>query len=270
MKELSLKEIQQTELGILKKFDEICRNNDLEYSLAYGTMIGAVRHHGFIPWDDDIDVIMKRDDYEKLLKLQYKDDRYEIKSYRYSDNYYYIYSKMIDRSTHIEESLRTEKNMGVFIDIFPLDYVNLKDEICNSISDDKRKIQDSIRFDRLVTLRMGSSVKSYFPLTLKSLPKALFVIFTMLFRKRILAHYDKKFLNNKREKYLIEFFSGIVYEIDWCNETVLIEFEDSSFPCYKNYNAILTQIYGDYMQLPPEEQRVPIHFTKALIEEENA
>ena len=66
-KELTLNEMKAVELGILKKFDSICKENNLEYSLAYGTMLGAIRHKGFIPWDDDIDVFMKREDYEKLL-----------------------------------------------------------------------------------------------------------------------------------------------------------------------------------------------------------
>lgn len=100
-KELTLDEMKAVELGILKKFDSICKENGLEYSLAYGTMLGAIRHKGFIPWDDDIDVFMKREDYEKLLKLKYDDGDFEIKSYRYSKNYYFLYSKMVDKRTYI-------------------------------------------------------------------------------------------------------------------------------------------------------------------------
>ena len=97
VKELTLDEMKAVELGILKKFDSICKENGLEYSLAYGTMLGAIRHKGFIPWDDDIDVFMKREDYEKLLALKYDDGDFEIKSYRYSKNYYFLYSKMVDK-----------------------------------------------------------------------------------------------------------------------------------------------------------------------------
>ena len=100
-KELTLDEMKAVELGILKKFDSICKENGLEYSLAYGTMLGAIRHKGFIPWDDDIDVFMKREDYEKLLELKYDDGDFEIKSYRYSKNYYFLYSKMVDKRTYI-------------------------------------------------------------------------------------------------------------------------------------------------------------------------
>lgn len=88
-KELTLDEMKAVELGILKKFDSICKENGLEYSLAYGTMLGAIRHKGFIPWDDDIDVFMKREDYEKLLTLKYDDGDFEVKNYRYSKNYYF-------------------------------------------------------------------------------------------------------------------------------------------------------------------------------------
>nr|MCR5207201.1 LicD family protein [Eubacterium sp.] len=122
MKELSLEEVKKTELEILIRFDEICKNNNIEYSLAYGTMLGAVRHNGFIPWDDDIDVFVKRSDYEKLLGLRYDDGRFEIKSHRYSNNYYYPFAKMIDKNTDLDVSWRLDKDMGVFIDIFPLDY----------------------------------------------------------------------------------------------------------------------------------------------------
>ena len=104
-KELTLDEMKAVELEILKKFDSICKENGLEYSLAYGTMLGAIRHKGFIPWDDDIDVFMKREDYEKLLTLKYDDGDFEVKSYRYSKNYFFLYSKMVDKRTSICEPL---------------------------------------------------------------------------------------------------------------------------------------------------------------------
>ena len=127
-KELTLDEMKAIELGILKKFDSICKENGLEYSLAYGTMLGAIRHKGFIPWDDDIDVFMKREDYEKLLALKYDDGDFEVKSYRYSKNYYFLYSKIVDKRTSICENWRAEKDMGLFVDIFPLDYCNFDGE----------------------------------------------------------------------------------------------------------------------------------------------
>lgn len=119
-KELTLDEMKAVELGILKKFDSICKENGLEYSLAYGTMLGAIRHKGFIPWDDDIYVFMKRKDYEKLLALKYDDGDFEVKSYRYSKNYYFLYSKIVDKRTSICENWRAEKIWGCLLIFFRL------------------------------------------------------------------------------------------------------------------------------------------------------
>lgn len=117
-KELTLDEMKAVELGILKKFDSICKENGLEYSLAYGTMLGAIRHKGFIPWDDDIDVFMKREDYEKLLTLKYDDGDFEVKNYRYSKNYYFLYSKMVDKRTSISVRTGAQKRIWVCLLIF--------------------------------------------------------------------------------------------------------------------------------------------------------
>lgn len=184
-KELTLDEMKAVELGILKKFDSICKENGLEYSLAYGTMLGAIRHKGFIPWDDDIDVFMKREDYEKLLKLKYDDGDFEIKSYRYSKNYYFLYSKMVDKRTYICEDWRAEKDMGLFVDIFPLDYCNFSGE------GDELKAQmdaESKRIDRKVEIAgiLGHKLSHHRSLNPRYIVKFLFKLFTLPFRRLIL------------------------------------------------------------------------------------
>ena len=134
LKKIEIDEMKEYLLGILQEFDKLCQENQMRYSIAYGTLLGAVRHKGFIPWDDDVDVVMPREDYEKLLSIKYKTKKYEVKSYRYSEDYYYEFSKMIDRDTLVLEKYRCDANMGIFIDIFPMDYL-----------EDKRDLEHAMR-----------------------------------------------------------------------------------------------------------------------------
>ncbi len=125
-----MREIKEIELKILIEFDRLCKENNLTYYLAFGTLLGAARHGGFIPWDDDIDVMMPRDDYERLLvgfNEWSQSDCYELKVY--SDGYsIYPFAKMVNNRTVVTENFtRCEFKIGVWMDIFPLDNVNKDD-----------------------------------------------------------------------------------------------------------------------------------------------
>ncbi len=263
--QLTLEELKETELGILKKFDQICRDNNLEYSLAFGTMIGAVRHHGFIPWDDDIDVLMKREDYEKLLKLKYEDDNFEIKSYRYSKNYYYPFSKMIDKRTHLEESWRAEKNMGVYIDIFPLDNLNFASSGEELKKDFDNVIAKAIKYNTIAYM-MGHKLSHHKGLNIKYITKLLLLILTYPFKRAIIKKADLLNAKNKNGNY-----SAMLLQISTCpfidshsfDEIIRVDFEDFKAPIYKNYDNILTIKYGDYMTPPPVKEQRSNHWFKA-------
>lgn len=122
-KELTLKEKQEIMLDILKDIDRFCRENNIRYSLACGTLLGAVRHGGFIPWDDDADLFMLREDFDRFVKI-YKSDRYNLLfNTREKEQFFAMgYAKVNDPTTYIAESL-TMTNHGVFVDIFPIDRV---------------------------------------------------------------------------------------------------------------------------------------------------
>ena len=263
VKELTLDEMKAVELGILKKFDSICKENGLEYSLAYGTMLGAIRHKGFIPWDDDIDVFMKREDYEKLLKLKYDDGDFEIKSYRYSKNYYFLYSKMVDKRTYICEDWRAEKDMGLFVDIFPLDYCNFDGE------GDKLRAQmesESKRIDRKVEIAgiLGHKMSHHMSPSPRYIVKFLFKLFTFPFRRLILKRIDLMHSKNKSGNYLVENFEcHTFYNPDLFSKLTVCSFENTEFPIYSEYDKILTQFYGDYMTPPPADQQKSVHWYKA-------
>lgn len=264
--EMTLQEIKETELGILKKFDKICRENGLEYSLAFGTMIGAVRHNGFIPWDDDIDVLMKRDDYEKLLNLQYEDNNYEIKSYRYSKNYFYPFSKMIDKSTYIYEDWRAEKDMGVYIDIFPLDYVNAQgteEEVEQKLNEIKKRAEKW----NTVAYIMGHKMMHHKAFSIRFISKLLFKLLTLPFRKSIIRHSDLLNAGNENGNYCAMLLQLGAFQpfikSDAFENIVYVDFEDFKAPVYADYDYILTLQYGDYMTPPPPEKQHSIHWFKA-------
>lgn len=128
MIELSLREVQKISLNILKIVDDICRQEGLTYCLFYGTLIGAIRHNGFIPWDDDIDIAMPRNDYDKLKKyfIKHKDN---LMPYVYFDpdtneNYPYMLARICDIRFKIETENEYDFGMGCFIDIYPMDIVS--------------------------------------------------------------------------------------------------------------------------------------------------
>lgn len=267
MKEkLTDKEIKESLLGILEKFDEICKAHNLEYSLAYGTMLGAVRHKGFIPWDDDVDIFMKRADYEKLLSLHWEDKNYEIKSSRYTKDYFYLFAKMVDKNTQIREPWRAEKNMGLFVDIFPIDYVDF-----NSSGEQLKKDMNTLsaRIAKADTISgiLGHKMAHHKSFSPRYIAKFLFKTVTLPFRKQIIKNSDLmlvKEYNNKgsycvqpssdeRRYYSADLFNGIEY----------VDFEGIKAPIYKNYDKLLTIKYGDYMTLPPVEEQISNHWFEA-------
>ena len=129
MNENVLKKVQKEELDILVFFDAFCRQHNLRYSLAYGSLLGAVRHKGFIPWDDDIDVIMPREDYELLIRLfDDKTNRFFLQSHYSEAHYYYPFAKIRKNGTVFREKFLEDKqiNHGFYIDVFPADKVRDK------------------------------------------------------------------------------------------------------------------------------------------------
>lgn len=251
-KEMSIDEVKKYIFNILIDFDEFCNNYNLDYSLAGGTLLGAARHKGFIPWDDDIDVYMPRKDYEFLLKKYNKwgkNKGYKIISAA-NDGFYMMIAKIIDTKTIAVEKNRTEK-IGVWIDILPVDYVG-------EISQED------------VNLLYRCSEEMYFLGTTKYLDSKSH---TRRFVKRILRPFKKRKLirlfndkikrnpgnNNmcfysKRRK---KVWSMLPKNIGFISSKAKLEFERKSFKVMEMWRDYLKIYFGNnYMELPPENERI--------------
>lgn len=260
-KELTSEELKCICTEMLQQFDIICRKHHLKYCAAGGTMLGAVRHKGFIPWDDDVDVNMPRQDYERLLQLQYEDENYKILNYRYSDGYYHAFTKMIDKRTLIDEPLRGEKNMGVYIDIFPVDYVG------DYETEAPKNVQKAWRNSNFWQ-HLGSDVAYHQSFRPKYLAKLIFRGAVYPFRKKLLYHFDTAFINIPESEYCANLQLG-TYGMRECfparlwDEMIYLPFENIEVAAFKDYDTYLTCLFGDYMTPPPEDKRASTHTFKA-------
>lgn len=253
-KRIGKSELKQIQLEILKSIDDFCRSNNLKYFLAYGTLLGAVRHKGYIPWDDDIDILMFREDYEKFISM-YKDKNYKVFSTELERKYPYPFVKVGDTRTYFEEEIKDSIDTGVNIDIFPMDYLP-KDKI-NSL----RKKRDFL--EKIWTLKRLPRLKR------RGVLKNLILSITQLLLSLTSVHSIVRELENNAKKYKLKessicgniAFGGAsdIYQSSWFYDQIELLFEGYTFPCPKEYNNVLNVMYGDYMKLPPKEKQVSHH-----------
>lgn len=268
--ELTCREIQNVSLQILKAIAEICERQGYRYSLIYGTLIGAVRHHGFIPWDDDVDIMMPRPDYEELLKYldaHISDFPYlKVFNCETCEDYPYMITRISDERYQIDVDNEKPYGMGVFIDIYPYDGLG---------KTKKEALKFGLKGDRLSSLCFQATRNRFSIGTTKSILRIIIKFPVFLYAKmRGKNHYQKKLSNlaglkNYEES---EFVGCVVWlsggERDifpkaWFDETIKLKFEEYEFNVPKEYDKILKHIYGDYMQLPPEKDRMGHHYYKA-------
>lgn len=263
-KTLTLQETKSYELEILKVFADYCNNKGLKYYLAYGTLLGAVRHGGFIPWDDDIDVWMPRPDYEKFIKLTGHNpitSNYETILYRDTRiKSIYPFVKIIDtRTVVIEETKIRKSKMGIWIDVFPLD------ALPDDESETLRMIKKSKKLQKFIGVAQSrlSSAKNIIKLILKII---LFPYFKINGIKRFCRKLEK--LCTKHDFSKSKYYGEITWSLDGylkcpiCDfePATTVEFEGFSFSAPNNYKSVLEKYYGDYMTLPPENERSGHHF----------
>ncbi|MBQ7577408.1 MAG: LicD family protein [Synergistaceae bacterium] len=264
MQEMTIDEIHDAELYVLKRIDSICKELDIKYWVMFGTLLGAVRERGFIKWDDDLDIVMKRNDYEKFIKyFMQGGGGLHLDHILTRKNYPYYIARVSETTNSITESYQS----GLFVDVYPMDGL----EGPQWLTGNRRKIADLIIFHLI-----GGNKYILGKTLLRRIRYAAFVYTCRFVRKVFGLNFSRrlalKILDSIAKKYKFDTseYVGIpgwetseCWKREYFDETIYLKFEDFSVPVPKGYHEILTQKYGDYMQLPPENERVPHHYYKA-------
>lgn len=243
----------------MSEFIKVCNQNGIEYVGAYGTVLGAIRHKGLIPWDDDIDVFMIRENYEKFLRLKKSlvGSGYEIVDLD-DKGYYLPFAKFCDANTTIWEVENLPFIFGVFIDVFPLDFVEEQDEACAKLHCDYKAL-----FDKYTHSLKTFHAKDLLSLRgLKSFLKSRY--YRMTVNRDSLRNLENQ-MKVKRGPYRMYYrsmdkYSRSKFDATWFDECVEVPYENITIRIPKNYDAFLTHCYGNYMELPPVEKRVTQHY----------
>ncbi|WP_294363472.1 phosphorylcholine transferase LicD [uncultured Clostridium sp.] len=264
MRELNIDEIRSIQLEILKKVSEYCDDNNLRYSLAYGTLIGAIRHKGYIPWDDDIDIVMPRPDYERFIKSfnTYATD-YKVHVTELNSNFIYTFAKVSYNKSILIEDIEVKYEIGINIDIFPIDGVP-------SIDNPTMKKQNFYRnLASFKTIKINSD-RNIIKNIVLILGK---ILLSWLSLKRInlkMIDNSKKY-SFENEEYCCNISTGFtedkVIPKRYLEDFIDCFFENQKFKASKFYDEWLKSYYGDYMKLPPREKQVSHHRYKAYMKE---
>ncbi len=268
MRELTLDEIKSIELDVLKQFHEICTQNGYRYSLAGGTLLGAVRHKGFIPWDDDIDVAMPRDDYNRFIDFCLENKTPFGIATSGNRTIKMLFSKIYAKNTVVkEESTDKERNIGVWIDVFPLDGLgNNYDEAVKNFS--------KSRFDRelLIACNWSKYTRSKtHSIVIEPVRLAFFILSRIVNPYKLISKIEKRYYHKKFDDMLYagallgSYRTREIMETKVLCQLVDLEFEGYMFKGFKNYEKYLSNLYGDYMKLPPKEKQISHHDFKAYL-----
>lgn len=260
MEQEQLRRLQLRELSALKDIDKVCKQLGVTYFLYGGSVIGAVRHNGFIPWDDDIDIAMYREDYDKFAAgaQALLGDAYSIETYDINTEHHLCFIKLYINGTVYAQPQFINKNVhqGVFIDIFPID----------GVPDSKfgRVVQKYQTMGAYFLLR-GEPI-SQMGRIVNFLSKIFLKLTTKKFRHRLGVWMDKRATRHIREKckcisnlYGMASYEKEMMPKEYIGTPVPWVFEGMECKIPQMYHAYLTHLYGDYMQLPPEEERVCKH-----------
>ncbi len=245
--------VKQQLLSLLDKFVAVCEQNDLKYYLSGGSVIGAVRHKGFIPWDDDVDVHIPRADYEKLQELPDSvwGEGFRLASWRKTKNYPYDFLKLELTNTTVIERLHPDYIGGVFLDIFPLDGIP-DDE--NQIAQLEKQIRDIEKRYIECTIKNDNECHSIWELIALKMKRACYNHRSHMQRWDNLVTSFGYNQDNLCFSHDYFYFHGPMPS-RWFGGGALMDFEGKKYFIPADYDAYLKHVFGNYMQLPPVEKR---------------
>lgn len=270
MREITYDEYINVLFEILKYVDEICKENDIKYTLIGGSLIGAIRHSDIIPWDDDIDIALTHDNYVKLREVMINQDS----RYRYMDNsveksYYFPSAKIVDNYTFaFEEGNRKINNYGAFVDVFEINNAPCNDKV-------RRKY-----YKKVITMKKIFGIFAMDDYKLKNEKNVIKKFRNFILHKIGCHFFIQKFMkvsrkyNNEKSDYMLSTWPTYGYEheifkSEYFNSYIEKQFRNINAMIVKNYDQLLKTTFGNYMELPPEEKRIPKHNIKAYWKENN-
>lgn len=254
MVDFDIKAFQHKCLEIMDVFDALCRKQDLRYYLACGTMLGAVRHKGFIPWDDDVDVYMPRPDYEVLAKnyKQWLPGHLNLVNCDTDITFPHYFAKLEDINTSMIERIYLGHYGGIWIDIFPIDGA-APNKVAQWIHNMRFKVLRKLLYYRYRDpWKHGKTLGGYIILLVHNL-------FTKEYLHRRLQNLIKQYDFNKSEVLMPHNDGMKTFTKTVLGERTEYDFEGRKYWGVKDYDAYLTKIYGDYMTPPPIEEQVVHH-----------
>lgn len=250
------KKVWAIEIDLLLQLDRVCRKYDLQYYLMFGSLLGAIRHNGFIPWDDDLDVCMPRKDYEVLLRVAPDEfaDPYFFQIPETDPGYYYTFAKIRNSNTAAFLPLfQYQKfNMGLLLDVFPMDVCDLADVVENY------KAIRKLTYENTTYMRMSNHhLSAQDKERVKSVGGGVPLDTYYEIQNIAKQHEEKSSIIDKRT---VAVFTGysydkMIFDVKDLSDTMLHDFEGFQLPIPVGYDSILKTIYGNYMAFPPIDKR---------------
>lgn len=251
----TLKELRKVQIEILDEIDRICKRNNLQYFLAGGTLLGAVRHKDFIPWDDDLDIMMLREDYEKFISIctEKLNSKYYLDCPKTNAAFNFAFAKIRKNNTIFDEKSLSHLDIhkGIYVDIFPLDIVDNNFKKCFIKGFIIKNLGETIFYKK----------KIY---DIKKCRHPMFVRFFKIFSCKSIYKIQKFIATSYRGKKrtnIVCYCGAYSLKQDYFEYEVFfpskkIEFHNKEYPCLNDNHKYLTSLYGDYMVLPPKEKRI--------------